>query len=170
LTGVLIEKRAYDIAFQPQLEQLKRLHFRYDIDNPPILVRADIRGRKSEFGVLREPSLNAKWEEGILQYLTGLIPYTLVYTVVIDKKTHLQKYPAETFEAYRYCLQVLRWRVRGFLHGAKEQADVVVEARNRNDNKELKDAYVELRTHDLRKFGKAQVMFSCRVGHTGRKK
>jgi len=88
LTGVLINKSIYDAMFQPQLEALKRAYFLYDIDMPPILVRQKIRKREEVFSVLEDQALNLKWEHSILNYFTSLIPYTQIFTVVIDKEGH----------------------------------------------------------------------------------
>jgi len=158
LTGVLIKKSVYDTVFQLQLEQLKRVFFRYDIDDPPILVRRRIIERKSEFGVLQDQDLNSKWEYGILNYFTGLIPYSQVFTVVIDKEKHRQKYPVQTFNPYDYSLEVLLWRVRGYLNFYSEQADVIAESRGIPEDTQLKEAYLKLRTVGPRnkRYGTAQ--------------
>ena len=65
LTGLLVDKVCYDNWFRPNLEQLKRAYFKYDIDNPPVLVRNWIKGRKKWFDVLLDSSVNKKWEESI---------------------------------------------------------------------------------------------------------
>lgn len=141
LTGVLINKRANDVMVQPQLEALKRAYFIYDIDKPPILVRQRIRGRDGVFKVLLDDAVNAKWEHSIINYLTGLIPFVHIYTVAIDKEQHHNTYPAETYNSYEYSLEVLLWRVRGFLHKYRTQADVMSESRGTNEDESLKEAY-----------------------------
>ena len=145
LTGILINKRAYDTMFQAQLEQLKQVYFHYDIDAPPILVRREIIDRKGVFIVLRNRELNAKWEYSILNYFASLIPYAQVFTVVVDKEKHIKKFPVDTFDPYKYGLVVLLRRVRGYLkkHG---QADVLAEARGNPLDKQLKTAYRKLHT------------------------
>jgi hypothetical protein len=141
LTGILVNKKAYDTMFQPQLEQLKRFFFRYDIDEPIILVRKEIVQRRGAFSVLRDPDLNSKWDESILNYFAGLIPYSQVFTVVMDKKTHLEKYPQKTFEAYGYALKVLLRRVRGYLSYHDRQSDVMIESRGKKEDRKLEEAY-----------------------------
>jgi hypothetical protein len=115
LTGVLIRKKFYDEHVQPDLEALKRRFFRYDPDNPPILVRSDIKHRKRWFYVLQDKALNERWEEELLSFISGLVSYAKVFTVVMDKKKHLEDYPHRTFDPYVYSLAVLLNRVRGFL-------------------------------------------------------
>ena len=144
LTGVLIDKTRYDNNIQLDLEQLKRSIFRYDPDDPPILVRSLIRGRKRWFYVLQDTSLNSKWEQSILSYLNNLIGYAQIFTVVMDKKQHLGKYPFETFDPYLYCLIVLLNRVRGYLQIKKGQADVLAESRGHNEDNKIKTVYSTL--------------------------
>lgn len=148
ITGVLIKQSKYRAEANPNLEQLKKSIFRYDPDNPPVLVRSLIRGRKSWFYVLQDESLNAKWERKILSYLQSLADYTYFYTVVIDKKKHLKEYPLETFDAYTYSLSVLLNRVRGLLQQIKggEKADVLAESRGPTEDKQIQLAYEILRT------------------------
>lgn len=67
LTGVLIRKRYYDNHVQPNLEVLKRELFRYDPDNPPILVRREIIHRRKWFYVLQDGALNEQWEGSLLR-------------------------------------------------------------------------------------------------------
>lgn len=148
ITGALIMKDEYRAKAKPNLEQLKHSIFRYDPDDPPILVRSLIRGRKRWFYVLQDQSLNTKWEYGLLSYLSSLRSYTYIYTVVIDKQKHLSDHPFETFDAYIYSLSVLLNRVRGLLQQIKagEQADVLAESRGSTEDKQIQLAYTTLLT------------------------
>jgi len=146
ITGVLIKKDEYKAKAKPNLEQLKESIFRYDPDDPPILVRSLIRGRKSWFYVLQDQILNTKWEQGLLSYLRSLRDYTYFYTVVIDKQVHLAKYPLQTFDAYVYSLSVLLNRVRGLLYRRGEQADVLAESRGAKEDTQIQLAYTTLLT------------------------
>ncbi len=146
LTGVLIDKRIYDTIFQSQLEALKRAYFFYDIDRPPILVRQQIRKREGLFSVLEDHNTNSKWEYSLLNYFASLVPYTLTFTVVIDKEEHFKKYPIDTFNPYDYSLEVLLWRVRGYLNIHNKQSDVIAESRGPVEDKQLKEVYCRLRT------------------------
>jgi hypothetical protein len=146
LTGLLVEKKCYDSLFQPTLEQLKRVHFNYDIDDPPILVCNRIKGRKGCFWVLRDKEPNHKWEEGILNYFTSLLQHCQLFTVVIDKLEHHNKYPETSFDPYIYAFKVLLRRVKGYLSSRDWQADIIPESRGGNEDDDLKKAYKELRT------------------------
>lgn len=144
LTGVLFDKSRYDKEAQPRLEDIKRRIFRYDPDNPPILTRNQIKNRKHWFYVLQDPLLNQQWEQEILSFLESLTPYTQVFSVVIDKKTHLESHPRRTFDPYVYCLQVLLDRTRGYMNLKGGQADVVAESRGKTEDDQIVRAYKSL--------------------------
>jgi hypothetical protein len=144
ITGVLVQKQRYESHIQPELENLKRQIFKYDADNPPILVRSQIIHHKSWFYVLQNDELNKKWENGLLEYIKSLKGYTHIFTVVIDKKVHLDRYPSLTFDPYAYSLSVLLNRVRGYLVKIKEQADIVAEARGRVEDLKIINAFKTL--------------------------
>jgi len=141
LTGVLIRKQGYDVCVRSALEQLKRTIFKYDPDDPPILVRSLIRGRKRWFYVLQDANLNARWEQGLLTFLSSLVGQAQIFTVVIDKAAHKTQYPTQTFDAYDYALVVLLNRIRGFLNLKKEHAEVMAESRGGVEDKQLQQAY-----------------------------
>lgn len=153
LTGVLIQKTAYDTVFQPLLESLKRLYFSRDIDRPAILHRDDIRSCDGVFRVLLDPNIKSQWEHSILNYFASLESYAQIFTVVIDKKQHLEKYPDEPFDPYHYNLEVLLWRVHGYLSSEGQKTiwgkipltDVIAESRNKNQDPRLKEVYRKLR-------------------------
>ena len=145
LTGVLIRTEFYDKHIRPDLEVLKRKFFRYDPDNPPILVRSYIKHRKRWFYVLQDEALNSQWEEGFLNFISGLRANTQIFTVVMDKKEHIEKYPVRTFDPYVYSLAVLLNRVRGFLVQKGEYADIIAESRGKVEDQQIMKAYRELR-------------------------
>ncbi len=145
LTGVLIIKEYYDKHIQPKLENLKHRFFKYDPDDPPILIRSAIKHRKRWFYVLQDEELNGKWEEELLNFIGDLNDYAQVFTVVIDKKKHLDNYPSHTFDPYAYSLSVLLNRIRGFLVKNGEQADIIAESRGKVEDQQIKKAYLDLR-------------------------
>ncbi len=157
ITGVLIQKARYENVIRPGLEALKQGIFRYDSDNPPILVRSLIRGRKQWFYVLQDKALNTRWEQELLAFVSSLTSYARAFTVVIDKKAHKEKYPSQTFDPYVYGLHVLLNRVRGFLNLKVSQADVIAESRGQVEDKQVQDAYVALLTTgtNVKKYGEA---------------
>lgn len=148
ITGVLIDLAYYETQAQPELEKIKRKHFRYDVDDHVVLVRSEIIKRKSHFGVLREQLRNQAWESDLLDYFRTL--QAQMFTVVIDKFVHRQNYPARTFDPYQYSLEVLLSRVRGYLvrEGRTDTADVMPESRGRPEDASLQVVFTKLRTQD----------------------
>lgn len=148
ITGVLVPKARYLAVAQPSLEELKKSVFRYDPDAPPILTRSLIRSRKRWFYVLQDDELNKRWEDELVEYLRTIRPFTRVFTVVIDKKVHLENYPYQTFDPYVYSLATLLNRVRGFLYsrGSPSVADVLAESRGKVEDEAIKGAYRTLRS------------------------
>jgi hypothetical protein len=138
-------KDYYDKHIQPELEELKRRIFRYDPDDPPILVRSMIKNRKSWFYVLQDEELNEQWEEEIIDFIRGLKSHMQAFTVVIDKKKHLEDYPIQTFDPYAYSLHVLLNRIRGFLLKRNGKADILVECRGKAEDQQITEAYMKLR-------------------------
>lgn len=147
LTGVLFKRDHYIEHVEPELEDIKRRLFKYDPDDPPILVRNVIKHRKRWFYVLQDKSLNEEWEAELLSYFSGLVKHCNIFTVVMDKKEHLKNYPLQTFDPYSYCLHVLLNRVRGLLIKRGEQADVLAESRGGIEDKQIMHAYRDLRVY-----------------------
>ena len=141
ITGVLIESEYYRTEIQPGLENLKRRHFTYDPDTPPILVRSHLIHRRGPFWRLRDPARRMAWDEDLLDFITS--SEIRIFTVVIDKHSHLTEYGSAAFNPYAYSLQVLLSRVRGLLrHSLADSAsDVMVESRGTREDRQLDEAY-----------------------------
>lgn len=153
LTGVLFNKEYYDAEIPQALEALKKRFFKYDPDSPPILVRSLIVYRKHAFGVLVDSRVRTEWEEAILSlYQTIRME---IFTIVIDKKAHIEKYPMETFDAYVYSLAVLLWRVRGYLNYYGLEADIVAEARGKVEDAKIQRAFKYIRENGFTNYGTA---------------
>lgn len=143
LTGVLIRQSYYNAEIPDALESLKKKHFRYDPDKPPILVRRDLIARRGPFGVLRESAKNDAWEADLLSFLASL--QAQIFTVVIDKQELFTKYVHE-WNPYDYSLMVLLNRIKGYLRLRSANADIMPEARGTVEDNELSATYMNLRT------------------------
>jgi len=64
-----------------------------------------------------------------------------IITVVIDKKTHMERYAEAAFHPYHYCLAVLLERYCGFLNFRGAKGDVLAESRGSAEDRQLKEAY-----------------------------
>ncbi|MDI6815329.1 MAG: hypothetical protein QMC90_04540, partial [Dehalococcoidales bacterium] len=139
LTGVFIESEYYRITFQPEMERFKQKHFPHSPDEPVILHRADIINRRVPFLRLRDTGKEQAFNEDFLQFISEQ-DYRII-TVVIDKKTHLERYGEFAYHPYCYCLTALLERYCGFLNFYNAQGDVLAESRNRTEDQQLKEAY-----------------------------
>lgn len=144
LTGLVIRKTNYSPNIPESLEALKKRFLTYDPDIPPILVRSDIINRRSAFWVLRDATVRARWDAAILDFFENLPAQ--IFTIVIDKKEHLDQYPTDTWDPYSYSLFVLLDRIRGWLNLQGAAADIMPESRGQKEDNQLLAAYVELRT------------------------
>jgi hypothetical protein len=154
LTGLLFKKSYYDETIPEELEALKKKFFKYDPDTPPILVRSRIVYRKNAFGVLVDEETRKKWEKAVLELFESL--NVEIFTVVIDKKAHIEKFPLETFDAYVYSLAVLLWRVRGYLHYYGLKADIMAEARGGVEDGKIQKAFELIRQNGFTNYGTAE--------------
>ena len=145
LTGVVINQRYYISQVPDAVETLKKKYFRYDPDNPPIFVRSRIIKRLSSFWVLRDKNINNAWEADLLGLLSSL--QAQIFTVVMDKKQHKERFPIDTWNPYVYCLSVLLNRIRGWLNFRRATADVMPEVRGAAEDRQLLAAYTDLRTN-----------------------
>lgn len=145
LTGVLVRQEYYDRELRPRLEQLKREHFRYDPDSPPILVRSHIVRSKGPFWPLRERRRQSRWGEELIKFMGSL--QISIYTVVMDKQEHFSAYGTASFNPYAYCLRVLLNCIRGGLHRTGATADVMAEARGSREDNQLLQEYEHFRRH-----------------------
>lgn len=142
LTGIAIEADYYRSEFQPQLEALKQTHFPHSPDEPLILHREDILNRRGAFGRLADPEQNAKWERDFVDFVAKA-KFSL-FTVVLDKKNHKERYGDSAMHPYHLCLTFLLERYRGYLKYVRGKGDVLAEARGGNEDLALKEVYQEI--------------------------
>ena len=142
LTGVLIRQAYYNPRVPGELEELKKKFFTYDPDRPPILVRRQLISKKGAFGVLREVSVNEEWEDALLSFLRRL--RVQIFTVVIDKYGHQERYGEDTWNPYDYAFGVLLNRARGWLNLRDATADIMPEARGTTEDNQLQSALIRL--------------------------
>jgi hypothetical protein len=155
LTGILFNKEYYVNTIPQSLESLKKRFFKYDPDTPPVLVRSWIVYRKHAFGVLVNNDVRREWEDAILRLFGSL--EVEIFTVVIDKKAHIERFPMETFDAYVYSLAVLLWRVRGYLNYYGINSDIMAEARGKVEDRNIQRAFENIRSNGFTNFGTADV-------------
>lgn len=139
LTGCVIEREVYERAFCITMEQLKKKHFIYDLDEPIIFHREDIVKKHGSFYRLRDPVKEAVFNTDLLNFMK-VMQYRII-TVVIDKRTHIQRHGSTAYHPYHYCLTLILKRYCGLLSFLNAKGDVLAESRGGRENEELKDAY-----------------------------
>jgi len=125
LTGIFVESEYYRTTFQPEMERFKQKHFPHNPDEPVILHRADIIDRSGSFWRLRDTGKEQAFNKDSLQFIREQ-DYRII-TVVIDKKTHIERYSNVAYHPYHYCL-----------------GDVLAESRGGTEDRQLKRAYQRL--------------------------
>ncbi len=139
LTGVIFRLDYVDSVVAPELEALKRRHFKAHVDEPIILHRKELVNRNYPFNCLREPGREDAFNSDLLNLLTHL-DYRVV-TAAIDKLEHVTRYPVWQYHPYHYCQAVLVERFAMWLNRRYCTGDVYGESRGRNEDKALKNAF-----------------------------
>lgn len=139
LLSVIIESEYYRTTFQPRLESMKQTHFPHSPDEPVILHREDIMSKRGPFWRLREPANEEAFNKDFLDYCAG--QQYRVIAVVIDKKSHNERYGEAAYHPYHYCLAALLERYCGLLNLRGDQGDVMAESRGGKEDRQLKEAY-----------------------------
>lgn len=142
LTGVIMEREYHHAVVRTAFEDLKRKHFDYDPDDPPIFHRQDMKGRRGIFGCLKDNQKNLEFCEDVVGFLKTH-HFTLI-TALIDKGAHRQQHGGHAWEAYKYCFKVLLQRYIMFL-GGHHQGDVLIEARGKAEDREVMSQYESFR-------------------------
>jgi len=138
----MVDGEIYRTRFHPALEALKQAHFPHSPDEPIVLHRKELVNRRGPFWRLRDPDNKRRFNDDILEFLTNQ-EYLLI-SVVIDKKTHIERYGAAAYHPYHYCLAALLERYCGFLNRFNARGDVMAESRGGTEDKQLKAAYTRL--------------------------
>ena len=142
LTGVVIASETYHTRTHPELEALKQEFFPHDPAFPVILVRNRIVKKLGPFGVLSDPDLAVRWEQRIIRFLNEHV--SQLFTVVIDKLAHHDRYGSTAIHPYNYCATVLTERYAHWLRSVEARGDVLAESRGGREDRELKSRFREV--------------------------
>jgi hypothetical protein len=140
LTGCIFKLDYYRKKFIPTLESFKREFF--DPDEHVILHAKDIIQRRGAFYILRSEEVSAHFDTKLLDII-ATAEYKVI-NVVIDKKSHVERYGELAWHPYHYCLRVLLERYCLFLSKHRARGDVMAESRGKTEDYELKKAYREV--------------------------
>jgi len=138
LTGFIVNEEANIEVLQPKLQELKRM-FANDPDELPVLHREEIVNKKGVFARLNDAGFEKEFNEKFLDLIKNL-DYRIC-AVVLDKKSHLERYQKSAFHPYHYCANVLLERYVFFLQENGYRGDVLAEARGKKEDHALKEEY-----------------------------
>jgi hypothetical protein len=138
LLGVWFRQNPDYVAYADALEEFKRKVFGPRPDKPVVLHRTAIMNRKGAFGVLCDDALRLKFDEGLLSVVKDAQFHMVC--VIIDKKRHVERYTSP-FHPYHYCLAAMLDRYSGWLNYKNSVGDVIAEARGKEEDLQLSEAY-----------------------------
>jgi len=107
-------------------------------EKPVILHRRDIIDRKGPFGILSDPGVRARFDDGLIG-LFNRANFTLV-CVVIDKHDIVGRHGI-TAHSYHIGLAAMLDSYCGWLNQKNAVGDAIAEARGRREDRALKKAY-----------------------------
>lgn len=110
-----------------------------------VLHRREMLQGKPPFEKLADAAVRTQFD-GMLLHLVAEAEYR-VFTVVIDKKEHKERYVVWRFHPYHYCLTVLLERYVRHLARISRVGDVLVESRGKKENIQLERAYRYIYDH-----------------------
>ncbi len=137
LTGIIISEDTnsfFDISWK----ELKK-KFTQDSDFPAIFHYTDVISSKGVFLKLKDEKFCLDFNSSYLSVLENT-DFKII-SVVLDKKTHFQKYGQSAWHPYHYCFNVLLERYVNFLNDNNGVGDILVESRNPSDNNQLSNAF-----------------------------
>jgi hypothetical protein len=139
LTGIVVENDHYRDSTHPEFEALKQEFFPHSPDDPVILVRNQIVRQVGPFWRFQDPEFCKEWEDRIINFFQAHI--RRIFTVVIDKQSHHDRYGLAARHPYHYCATVLTERFRGRLNATGLKGDVLAESRSGTADRELEKVF-----------------------------
>lgn len=141
LCGTIIRWGDTYRIIEDEMENLKQRYFADWHDQPVIFTRSAMVNRNGPFSVLgADLGLAFQFDCDLYRYLATM-PY-LVISTVINKMDHQERY-TDAWNPYNYCLWTMMERYCGYLRWVGGEGDIVAESRGKEDDYEIKDAYIE---------------------------
>jgi len=140
LFGVAMLQETHDGPTTTALYQIKADLFGHTPDAPVILHRREmVRGEAPFTALKHDADLCAEFERRWTAFVQGT-PF-IAYAGAIDKDAHLERYRVWQHDPYHYCLEILLERYVQWLERNKFVGDVLIEGRDKYQDKRLKKAY-----------------------------
>lgn len=138
IVGVIVAVSDYQSDIQPKIIGLKKM-FSEDPDDLVLLHRDEIVNKQGAFAKLADKEFESRFNEGLIDLLEN--GNYVLCGIVLDKKSHFDRYDKAATHPYHYCLNVLLERYVLFLEENGVTGDVMSEARGKKEDSALRDAY-----------------------------
>lgn len=139
LCGTVFSWEEYHSRFGPSVDNFRRRHFGpSDRDEPVILHREGIIGKRGPFVILEDGTKRATFDADLLKLLESSQYYVL--TVVVDKRQLIARY-GKGADPYARCVTELLERYSNFLRSTGGVGDVMGEARHQHLDQPIREAY-----------------------------
>jgi hypothetical protein len=136
ITGVIMRLEYERGRFTQAMSMIKTDIFGTD---QIVFHRKEMLKAKPPFQVLADRKIRARLDASLL-FLMDHATYR-VFTVVIDKQEHVQRYRVWRFDPYHHCLTITLERYVFFLQRMNQTGDVLAESRGEKENRRLERAY-----------------------------
>lgn len=140
VTGVIfnISYIASDVAHM--LDNLKRSHFpTHHPDSPVILHANSIKGKRWPFDSLKDPDVQAAFNNDLLSLINSLD--FIIISITIDKNEFERRYPYWQYDHYHLCFYNFMERYYMFLQDNQALGDVMIESRKGGQDTPVKQLY-----------------------------
>ena len=142
LTGVAFEEEYMRDQVYPAMDRLRTCYFGSHPDERVIFHRKELVNKKPPFETLQDLSVQKSFNAAFLHLVRDLS--YVVFTVVIDKWEHIEKYHQWAAHPYHYCLEVLLERYQRWLQRMNSIGDVMAESRGKKEDFALAAEYTKI--------------------------
>jgi hypothetical protein len=138
LVGVIISSEHNQDFISPKWEELREI-FTQDVDFPPTFHYVDVISKNNGFGKLSDEVIRNDFNAKYIDLLTN--GDYVICCVVLDKKSHFERYGTSAMHPYHYCLNVLLERYVKFLSSKDAVGDVIAEVRGTKEDNLLRSEF-----------------------------
>lgn len=143
LQGCFFDLEYYENKFHPEFESFKIKHFSRDVDDKVIILhRKELINKQGHFSVLQDKNKEKAFNKDLLDIFESS-KYGII-CVVIDKKSHHERWGINAAHPYHYCLLAMVQRFVGFLNYNNAKGDVLAESRGAQEDLQLKEEFTHL--------------------------
>ena len=143
LLGVIIAEEERKKYFNPAWRDLRSL-LSDDVDFPTPLHFIDVFNKRGVFNKLAHPATRNIFNEKYMNIISSR--NFKICCVVLDKKSHFDKYQQSAQHPYHHCFNFLLQQYLAFLDAVDGVGDIVIESRGKKENTTLCSAYENLYT------------------------